>query len=429
MTTDYNWGNTIFKFSFLCAELPSQLISKYLGPDRWVPLQMTLWSVVACSQFWLSGRGSLLLTRALLGMLQGGFIADMILWLSYFYKHSELSVRLGFFWTAGSVSDILASILGAGLLRLRGVAGLAGWRWLFLIEGLLTLVVGLCAFPMMPPGPCETTGWFRGQNGWFTEREEVIMVNRVIREDPSKSGMHNREPITLSLLWQSLKDFDLWPLYLLGLNFETPMTTPQQYLTLILRGFGFSTLTTNLLVVPSQVGHIITMLLFAYLAEVVGQLWLFGLLAQLWLLPMLAIIYVYDLNAMNPWLAWLILTILLACPNVHAIQVGWNSRNSNSVRSRTVSAALYNMAVQTSGIIASQIYREEDRPRYRHGNRTLLSLCCVNVVLYVATKTYYTWRNRHKERRWNAMTESQKATYLKQHKDEGNKRLDFQFAS
>lgn len=397
--------------------------------DRWIPVQMTLWSIIACSQFWLSGRGSFLLTRALLGMMQGGFIADMILYLSYFYKHGELSIRLGFFWTAGTVSDIIASFLGAGLLRLRGVGGLPGWRWLFLVEGLITLTIGLIAFPMMPPGPCETSGWFRGPSGWFTEREETIMVNRIIREDPSKSSMHNREPISLQLLWQSVTDYDLWPLYLLGLNFETPLTTPQQYLTLNLRGFGFSTLTTNLLVVPSQVGHIITMLLFAYFAEVVGQLWLFGLLAQFWILPMLTIIYTHDLNAMNPWQAWGILSVLLACPNVHAIQVGWNSRNSNSVRSRTVSAALYNMSVQTSGIIASQIYREDDRPRYLRGNRALLALCCVNIFLYVFTKVYYTMRNRYRERKWNAMTDSQRARYLEVNKDKGNKRLDFRFAS
>ena len=72
------------------------------------------------------------------------------------------------------------------------------------------MVVGLLAFGLMPASPTHTENWFRGQKGWFTDREERIMVNRVIRDDPTKSSMHNREPITPRLLWQSLSDYDLW---------------------------------------------------------------------------------------------------------------------------------------------------------------------------------------------------------------------------
>ncbi|KAJ5159952.1 Major facilitator superfamily domain general substrate transporter [Penicillium canariense] len=425
---DYNLGNTVFKLSFLCAELPSQLVSKWVGPDRWIPTQMVLWSAVAMGQYGLQGKTTFLVCRALLGILQGGFIPDVILYLSYFYKHHELSLRLGFFWTAMNIADIIAGFLAFGLLHLRGVHGQSGWRWLFLIEGLITMLFGLAAYMLMPPGPCQTANWSRGKTGWFSPREETIIVNRVIRDDPSKGTMHNRQPITPKLLWKSLCDFDLWPLYIIGLTFETPMTTPKQYLTLTLRNMGFNTFVSNLLAIPNTVISIILMLTITYLAEVTGQLTWVSILGQLWTLPFVVYLYVVDTTSANKWVVWTIVTLLLGFPNAHAIQVGWNSRNSNTVRSRTVSAAMYNMCVQASGIIASNIYRADDAPRYRRGNGVLVALVVTNIFIYVLTKAYYVWRNASRDKKWNAMSHQEKMHYLATTKEEGTRRLDFRFA-
>jgi hypothetical protein len=214
-----------------------------------------------------------------------------------------------------SISDTLAAFLAFGLLHLRGVSGKAGWRWLFLIEALLTLVVGLAGFVLMPPSPTQTASKLRGKKGWFTEREETIIINRVIREDPAKSGMHNRQPITPKLLWKSMCDFDLWPLYIIGLLFQIPETTPTQYLTLTLKGLGFGTFKTNLLVIPSTVLHMITMLLLTYTAEILGELTLVSAFGQIWALPFLVYIYKVDITKISKWKAFSVMSLLLSYPS------------------------------------------------------------------------------------------------------------------
>ena len=120
---------------------------------------------------------------------------------------------------------------------------------------------------------------------------------------------------------------------------------------------------------------------------------------------------------------------MISYPYTHPIQVGWCSRNSGAVASRTVNASLYNMFVQASGIIGSNIYRSDDSPRYRRGNRVLISIAVLNlVVLYPGTKLYYIWRNKKKEELWGKMTDEEKAKYLETTTDVGNRRLDFRFA-
>ncbi|EPY53076.1 phthalate transporter [Schizosaccharomyces cryophilus OY26] len=411
-TNDYNKGMIVFYCSFLLAELPSQLISKRLGPDRWIPTQITLWSIVTIFQIFLKNRASFYVTRMLLGILEGGFIPDVVLYLSYFYTGSELNLRFSFFWISNSIADIFASFSAVGILKLDGHHGIAGWRYLFLIQGLITLFIGLLSYGMMPSGPTATASWFRGRTGWFSERQEKIIVNRALRNDPSKGTMHNRQALTLKLLWKAICDYHLWPLYAIGVGFMIPYQTPSSYLTLSLKSLGFSTVKTNLLVLPSIFLKILLLLAITFFSEMIGEKTIVCMSPQFYVLPLLIALYLLP-GSTNKWVLYAISTLIVGTPYAHALQVGWNSQNSNSVRTRTVSASLYNVSVQIGSIVSAVIYRADDAPRYRRGNRDL-------IVFYVHV-------NKKRDKLWNGMTEEEKKLYIENTTDEGNKRLDFRF--
>ncbi|KAL6708363.1 hypothetical protein ACN47E_003287 [Coniothyrium glycines] len=426
-TNDYNYGQTIFYICFLCAELPSQLISKKLGPDRWIPIQMVAWSFVAAMQALLTGRSSFYACRALLGLIEGGFIPDNILYLSYWYTGTELPKRLSFFWVSYQGTNIVAAFLAFGILRLRGHHGLEGWRWLFAIEGALTGVIGIVSYFYLPPSPTQTASKFRGKDGWFNEHEEKIMVNRVLRDDPSKGDMHNRQALSIKAIGRCLMDYHMWPLYLVGLSWLIPNNPMQAYLTLQLRAVGFKTFETNLLTIPAYTLFILQLLFWTWLSERWNERFLTALASQFWSLPLLIALAVLP-KATSPWVKWALSCLLVGHPYMHAILVALGSRNAGTVRTRTVASALYNMSVQASSIIASNIYRADDKPLYRRGNRVLIAITAYNIAIFLGAKYFYVRVNKKREQKWNAMTAQEKQHYLATTTDKGNKRLDFRFA-
>ncbi|GAM33985.1 transporter [Talaromyces pinophilus] len=424
-TNDYNNAQNMYRIGFLIAEIPSQMIGKRLGPDRWIPVQIIAWSLASGGQFFMQNRAGFFACRFFIGLFMGGFIPDAILYLSYFYTKSEMPFRLALFWFTDSMSGVIASFIAYGVLHMRGVDGREGWRWLFLIEALITIVIGFLSFLFLIPGPTQTKTWWN-PNGFFTEREEKIIVNRVLRDDPSKGDMHNRQALSLRMLWQSLKDYDLWPIYIIGILFEIPTAPPKSYLTLSLRNLKFTTFQTTLLSIPVTVFAALNLLIVTWLTERYHQISIIGLLTQIWCLPLLIILFKCA-GKLSNWGLYAVTFVLLGWPSPHAAQVGWCSRLSNTVRTRAVSAALYNITIQLSGIASSNIYRSDDSPLYHRGNKQLIAINVATIVAYALAKTYYEARNRWKKARWEKLSPEEKANYLETTTDLGNKRLDFQF--
>lgn len=278
----------------------------------------------------------------------------------------------------------------------------------------------------MPASATQTKTWYR-PNGWFTPHEEKIVVNRVLRDDPSKGDMHNRQALTPRSLWAAISDYDLWPIYALGLTVFIPMTPVTNYLTLTLRHLGFSTFNTNLLSIVPNALTILTLLSITWLSERVKERAFVAAIQNIWVLPCAIALRWWYGSGTNIWGTYALLVVLLSYPYCHAILVAWASRNSGSVRTRTVSAAIYNMTVQAGGVIGANIYRNDDKPLYHRGNMQIVAVNCLAIALYGIAKAYYVLRNRGRERKWRAMSKEEQDDYVKNTTDEGNKRLDFRF--
>lgn len=148
-------------------------------------------------------------------------------------------------------------------------------------------------------------------------------------------------------LFKSLADYDIWPLYLIGLFAYIPPQPVQTYLFLILRQLGFSVFQANLLAIPGQFLFLVNLLILTWFSEKYKERSIISSISQWWMLPWFVALVAMKGNA-GPWVRYALLTGVLSYPYCHAILVAWNSKNSNTVRTRAVSAALYNMFVQST---------------------------------------------------------------------------------
>lgn len=144
--SNINLAQTLFTVGFVITELPFNIISRYIGTERFLPITMFLWGVATWCQIFVKNASGLYAIRFFIGALEGGYIPSFALYISKFYTNRELGLRYAIFWASNSFAGILGGPLAIGLLSLRGRGGLHGWQWLFLIGlfNILPLCIDTC---------------------------------------------------------------------------------------------------------------------------------------------------------------------------------------------------------------------------------------------------------------------------------------------
>jgi MFS family permease len=159
--------------------LPSNLVLKKVSPKIWLPLLTSIWGLFTVCFGFVHGYGSFVAVRALLGIAEGGLLPGMVLYLSHFYRRTELAVRIGIFYTAASLSGAFGGLLARGLSAIGHRGGLEGWRWIFVIEGLITILCGVISYLVLPNGI---------QSARFLNQEEKDCAQQRLLQEAVSNG-------------------------------------------------------------------------------------------------------------------------------------------------------------------------------------------------------------------------------------------------
>ncbi|KAJ3113621.1 hypothetical protein HDU96_003152 [Phlyctochytrium bullatum] len=421
-----NYGTMIFISAFVLFEIPSNMIIRRLGAHRWIPILMVLWGTVAWSTAFIYDKNTFYIARLFLGITEAGWIPGTLVHLGDYYTRSELGFRLGLFWGIMQFANSFAGLISYGVLKnLDGSHGLKGWQWLFLIEGLSTVVAGVIIFFYLPAGPKHTSGGIRF-GPWLDERQERIAVARVYRDDPSK-GLGQGEHVTFADIVDAVTDWRLWLHLTAGFFSTVPGTPVGGYLPIVISGLGFDSIFSNLLTTPLYLWAMVFLSVIAWNSSRVGERALHCAVGAGSLLLGTALLSGVP-TSVNRWLRYAFLFPvtggLLAW---HGIQAAWISANMAPTGKRTVSLALYIMSVNISSLVGSQIFRADDAPLFKRGFIIVNSCMAFVVTLYFSLFFVYRALNKSRKRVWESLTAEQQAHYLATTKDRGNRRLDFKF--
>ncbi|KAL1650156.1 hypothetical protein SLS61_006078 [Didymella pomorum] len=168
---DYNIALFIFFIPYILFEVPSNLVLKKLAPSTWLSLIMVLWGIATVGMGLVKTFEGLIAMRVLLGFFEAGLFPGCVYLISMYYKRYELQWRLTLFFTASIIAGAFGGLLAFAIAKMDGIAGYSGWRWIFIIEGIVTVVAGFVTKFWCTDWP-ETASF-------LTEDERALLIARL----------------------------------------------------------------------------------------------------------------------------------------------------------------------------------------------------------------------------------------------------------
>ncbi|KIW19616.1 hypothetical protein PV08_00189 [Exophiala spinifera] len=237
-SNEYNVVISLYWIPYILAQIPSNILMKLIPPPIYLSTITALFGIVTVCQGFVHSYGSLVVCRCLLGLFEAGISPGSVYLLTMYYPRWELQKRFAIIWTNGFVAGASSGLLAFALAKMDGLGGLAGWRWIFIVEGLVTIVVSGVAYFLLLDWPANTKG--------LTAVEREILKTKM-KDD----GEHARmDMLTHSAMRSIARD---WKIYVGALQYcsiSLSGATLSFFMPTIIKEFGYSSSMAQVFTIP-----------------------------------------------------------------------------------------------------------------------------------------------------------------------------------
>ncbi|KAL4731788.1 hypothetical protein ACLX1H_000779 [Fusarium chlamydosporum] len=379
---DFTIALMIFLIAYALFEVPSNYFLKKMRPSRWIAFLMFAWGTITICLGAAHSYAVVTVLRFLLGVFEAGLFPGLVYYLTFWYKPEERSVRVATILASATLAGAFGGAIAYGVGHMNQVHGLSGWRWLFILEGIPSVLSSFLVWFGLPDFPESAS--------WLSEDEKDVAAYRL-----AEQGSHGNSK---AMTWEDAKatifEWRLWCHYLIYFGISAPFSSLSLFTPSITAGLGFADLRAQLMTVPPYAAAYVVTLLVSWSADKYNARALhsavFSLIGAVGFIASATL----PADSYSPRYGCL---IIAACGSFACIPplLGWLSSNLHSTAAIGLAIAL-NISMGAPGqIVGVWIYKaDEAKKGYPTGHWVNAGLLLFVSAGCVMMHGYYVWRNR-----------------------------------
>ncbi|KAJ6485814.1 major facilitator superfamily domain-containing protein [Mycena sanguinolenta] len=355
----YQLAAAAFFITYSLLEIPCNVVLKLLRPSIWIPSLTLAWGIVMVSMAFVKTWQGLIIARLFLGIAESGLSPALAYLITLWYRRDEQARPMAFYFSAATLAGAFGGLLAFGIEKMNGLGGLHGWSWIFLLEGLGTIVISLVAFWAMIDFP--TTATFLTS----AEREHLI---EVLRHDTLGEPSH----FEMNFVWDALCNPKSWLQAAIYIGMVVPLYSFTLFIPTIIHALGFSATNAQLLTIPPYAAGCVCTVVLGTISDRARIRGPFVAGVSLFAMAGYVMLLATDPEK-QPGIGYsgCIFVAMGVFPGI-PLTLAWTGNNAGGSLNKAVALAFINTVGNLGGICASFVYRTQDTPRFRLGHGLML---------------------------------------------------------